>query len=165
MDECHVCGQESVGNGLVEGAKVSLCNSCMGYAKNPAYYRAPVEVRKKQANSPYDTRVNRPPSASPLQNLELREDYGEAIKKSREKHGWTREELAKKLFIKESDLIAFEEKRLKPTPEIEKKLEYALGIRLYETGEPDLNALAMQNTTRSGQAPSLADVVEIKKKK
>ncbi len=164
MDECHVCGQESVGNGLIEGAKVSLCNSCMGYAKNQFYYNQPMQTRRKPAGStPYDTRVNRPPSAQ--QNLELREDYNTAIKNAREKHGWTREELAKKLLIKESDVIAFEEKRLKPTPEVEKKLEYALGLRLYETSEPDLNALAMQNTTRSGQAPSLADVVEIKKKK
>ena len=166
MYECHVCGRDAIGSGFIEGAKVTVCNDCSQYAKNLVYFNPPVDAResrkKQSANTPYDTRVNRPPSIQ--QATELREDYGEAIKKTREKRGWTREELAKKLFIKESDLIAFEEKRLKPTPDVEKKLEYALGIRLYEQPTPDLHSLAQQNTSRTGPA-SLADVVEIKKKK
>lgn len=79
----------------------------------------------------------------------------------------TREELGKKLAVSFQEIVGFEEGRLKPTQEVAKKLEYGLGVKLFEESleeKIDLSALARDSQIKRG-LPSLADVVELKKKK
>jgi putative transcription factor len=117
------------------------------------------------------------PIARPLAEYSLAEGYGRTVVEAREKHGLSRDDLAKKLFISEHELARIEEEKLKPREQIARKLERELRIKLVseataatQGGEvessKDLEKMRLKNITGSGGSGlSLADVVSIKHKK
>ncbi len=131
--ECEICGKQC--NNPVEieidGATMLVCNECSSLGKR-------VRSRNLQRTShsafiPY----KRSPLPGIKKNeldigLSLAPDYGERIRKAREKRGWKREELAKKLFEKESVLHRIESGHFKPDDKLIEKIESLLGISLRE---------------------------------
>lgn len=120
--DCHVCGKTAAGQGAVEGTRVPLCEKCSVYSSNFAYY-AQIAPAKQHASLVKGFRSS---------EAELSEDYGKRIMQAREKLGLSRKELARKILIQEKELEGFEQQKYKPGEATVKKLEFALGIRLFE---------------------------------
>lgn len=153
MESCQICGKEAVGEGFVEGAKVPLCNLCLDFAsKFDVYdeYKPPV-AEKKFAPKPQV--VER-----------FVDDWTQKIKSAREKKGWDRSELGKRLFISETDIKAFEDGRRKPEPSQREKIERELGVSLIESEVLESVEKKKSLPPKSGQALTLGDLVKIKKK-
>lgn len=174
IPECHVCGKQAEGTGVVEGARVDLCKNCVNYARDFSYYKSPAQVRALQQSqqAPAFTRKTHV-------QFELATDYAKRLREAREKKGWTREELGKQTLISLQEIKSFEEARVKPNVEQARKLEFALGVKLLETQEAEnvertpiteteLERMARENASRRGDGgggPTLADLVQVKKKK
>jgi putative transcription factor len=62
--------------------------------------------------------------------MDLVEDYGKRIQQARMQRGWTREELARRVFEKESVIQRIESNSLTPSDELIEKLERVLSIKL-----------------------------------
>jgi len=152
--ECQTCGRNAAGEGVVEGARVPLCERCSGYADDFSYY-APPTVKKKP---------NALPAKAICVSREIVDDYGKVIARARDSRGMTRKELAAKLFIHESELASFEESRIKPSETLAKKIEFALGIKLFEEIEIGARKDGAEPAAKKPDGVSLADVLEIKKR-
>jgi putative transcription factor len=160
LSECHICGSEAVGSGVVEGSRVELCNRCARFAGKFEFFHVYEEDKK---GAPALQSRPRPPR----KEFVLVDDYARKIAKARESKGWTRKQLANRLLIREIELDSFEDNKIKPTEDVAKKLEFALGIALLVA--PQEEALDEEDrkkiSSRGGGAFSLADVVTVKKKK
>ncbi len=126
--DCQVCGKPAAGEGIVEGARVPLCENCSAYSSGFSVYKTyqiPKAMQSQQAFKP---------KAKPGER-ELVEGYGRKIMQAREKLMLSRKELAKKILIQEKELEGFEQQKYKPGETIVKKLEFALGISLLEQAD------------------------------
>jgi putative transcription factor len=163
VEECYTCGKPSVGMGVVEGTRVALCERCAQYAGGFAFYRKEAPKKSVSAENSFKQGVATSVRSSQARETDFVVNFGKVLFQAREKLGLSRKQLGEKLFIREHELAAFEEERLKPIEAIAKKLERFLGIKILEEQEIDVHAIAEESKTRRGQ-PTLADVVEIKKK-
>ena len=141
MDECHGCGKQAAGEGLVEGVMVSLCETCSSYASSFAFhpeYQALMQKKKFEKTPSYSSGPQKsfiPPAPKKKIEGELAENFGKKIMQARDKKGLSRKELAQKLFIQEKELEGFEQQKFRPNENVVKKLEFALGITLTEAVE------------------------------
>ena len=148
MDECGVCGGDAVGEGLVEGARLWLCEDCLRYADKVF---AKQQAARQQAVLPKK------------KELVLVEGFGRLIQKAREAKNLSRRQFAEKVLIRENELTSFEEEKLKPVEDVAKKIGFALGIKILEE-ETGLEAIARQSRSSQGEGFSLGDMVRIKKR-
>ncbi len=135
--ECELCGAEcgSPVEVEVEGARMFVCEKCASMGKR--IRSRGLQKSEHGAFIPY-----RKPAFSPVkksENLDLglsiASDFGERIRRAREKRGWKREELAKKLFEKESVMHRIEAGNFKPDDRLIERIESLLGISLREKEE------------------------------
>jgi putative transcription factor len=104
----------------IEGAELMVCRECARLGK----------VLRTQEEAPRAAYIPRRETTPLMEPFELIDDFGTEIKKARERLGLTREQLAKKIFEKESVLQRIEANELEPSDELVLKLEKALNIRL-----------------------------------
>jgi uncharacterized protein (TIGR00270 family) len=78
---------------------------------------------------------------------ELRDDFARIIKEGREKKGWDKRELARRIAEK-FNLIQAAESGRAPTDALVKKLERALGVTLMVDVKPDENRMVGQSDSR-----------------
>jgi len=137
LKSCELCGREKerVYLAIFEGKRVYACSDCIrkfslvkistvAEVKQHVSLRRSIEKIKKPLYSALNT-----------EDYELIEDYGFKIKSAREKLGLTQSELASKLKIKVSLLKKIEAGKITPTPDLIRKLEKSLNIRLTEKVE------------------------------
>jgi putative transcription factor len=119
--ECEICGNESddIYEINVDGAQMLACAKCA--AGNGKPLRTPEAPRR-----PLRATVS---SGGPAQE-ELVENFGEAIRKARDKLGLPLAVLAERISEKESTLIRVEKQKAMPSEKTRMKLEKELGIRL-----------------------------------
>jgi len=120
---CEVCGNDfpKLIRAEIEGAELMVCPECAKLGKTLRDLPEPASSTHvmKRVSAP---RIEEPP--------ELIEDFGTEVKRARERLGLTREELAKKIFEKESLLVRIENNAFEPEEKIIRKLEKVLGIKL-----------------------------------
>lgn len=138
---CEICGRETISlyEVIYKGRRGLVCIDCMDkYGL----------VRIKRVNEPFTSRLK--PKASSFskpshssrrkkyaslnlskENFELVEEYGNLIRRGREKLGLTQSDLARELKVKVSYIKKLEAGVLPPTLDIAKKLERILGISLF----------------------------------
>lgn len=148
MPSCDICGKLANMRAVVEGAEVNVCPMCSRYGK---VLRAPTVQRGGFASSQSAAEV------------ELVNGYGKLIEAGRTTAGFSREQLAKKLNMREADLLHFEEGKLKPTEAEAKKLEAVLKIRILSSDSP-VSQQPLANKPIS-KALTLGDVIIIKDKR
>jgi len=93
-------------------------------------------------------------------------NFGSRVRKARESLYLSVEEVGKKLAITPSTINDIESEKFKPPIDIAKKLEMFFRIRLLE--EVDSNSKEQKGfsfKSSNSEGPSLADLVEIKRKK
>jgi len=134
MSDCERCGR-SAKLQLVEiaGARMYVCPDCSRFGK---------PIREKiEAPSPAPiisrARPTRPtrPDALTARTRELVEDYSTRIQRAREKKGWSREDLGKKINERVSIISKLEHGEMHPPDALIKKLERVLEIHLMEEVE------------------------------
>lgn len=124
MPECEICGRqvETVYEIVVEGARMLVCEA---------------DAKGEEVVQRFDSREARSqPKASEKREPEeegqeeISENYGEEIRKAREKLGLPLKVLAEKISEKASTLVRIEKQKTLPSEKTRKKLEKELGIRL-----------------------------------
>ena len=153
--ECEVCGKEIRGKGfkvIVEGSEITVCPSCKDFGTEKPFER----IQQRGIS----VVVKRKPKPGKIEfTEELLENYNEIVRRERERRGWSQEVLAKKIQEKATLIRKIENKELAPEPEVIKKLERLFNIKLTEK-VPEVKV-----ETRKFGAPTLGDVVVIKRKK
>jgi putative transcription factor len=141
--ECHVCGKPASKEIILEGARVWVCGDCAKYGR---VVSAPKKIIVKS-------------DALPRQEIVLVQDFGKIVRNAREKTGFERKELAEKIFVREHELAKIEAGELAPEEKVARKLEHALGIKLFETVEAGKG----KPEKKKAGGLTLGDVVELKK--
>ncbi|MFC2154175.1 multiprotein bridging factor aMBF1 [Candidatus Altiarchaeota archaeon] len=164
---CEICGRaiESGVKVRVEGSVVTTCSGCTGMGE----VVDPVSVKKEE-----EKKMEAPPvSASkkvpkkPVFDVEkdeqyqLKEDFGDVIRRAREKKGWKQEELGKMVNEPSSLIHRVELERIQPNQKLARKLEGKLKVKLLKPKE-ELDA----EVSVSGEKKdlTLGDLVVVKKR-
>ena len=124
---CELCGgQYSKGFKVrIEGSIILACEECskskevIGPAKQKP---AVVKIPKKKNSAGQDFDVD--------QDFDIVENYGDVIKKVREKKDLTQTDLGKKINESHSLIHRIELEKIEPTKEVARKIERFLGVKL-----------------------------------
>jgi putative transcription factor len=157
---CEVCGLEIYGQPyyrIIEGGRMTVCSRCSNFGSGSWDPKKPQAIPRRRS-----ARVSsRPRSRSEIdvaEQLELVDNYGMLIKKTRQKKGMTIEDFAKKISEKESVIKNLEKGQFNPPTSLVKKLERELGIKLMEVS----TITNTQVLTRPIGARTLGDMIKIK---
>ena len=167
--ECEICGREIYGKtyrGVVDGAKLLVCSDCAQFSSSswkPESKKPTQQTNRTQIPTSRPQIVNRPAFITPIDTMELVEDYSQRIRKGRERLNLTHEELSRKLGERVSVLQKMETGKMTPDQTLTKKLEYTLKIKLLETS-PKMSD-AEKSYVKSNYDLTLGDVVIIQKQK
>jgi putative transcription factor len=160
---CEVCGNEIRGRPhyrVIEGAKMTVCGRCARFGSadwDPATERVTARARPSARPTP-----SRPRSeVEAVEHLELIEDYGEKIRKARQKARMTVEDFAKKIREKESVIKKLEKEELSPDIGLVRKIRNSLGIELLVAGETPRVPVA----TRPSTGRTLGDIMKLSRPK
>jgi len=148
---CEICGKKIVGKPVktkIESSTMLTCNECAKFGK---IQREPPKPRKSPAR-------RRPKYKEPSQ--EILEDYSAIIRQAREKNGWSREDLAEKVYEKSSVINRLESGKMMPDIKLARKLESILDIKLIEKVE-DIKSEDLGPSTQRGA--TIGDIARIKR--
>jgi putative transcription factor len=132
---CEVCGREIFGQvfyRVIEGGKMTVCSRCAQFGTRDWDPKEKL-VQQPRRRAARPAAPPRPRSDIEVaEAFELVDNYGELIRKSRQRKGMLVEDLAKKLNEKESVVKKLEKEELNPSMSLIKKVENELGIKLLE---------------------------------
>jgi putative transcription factor len=155
--QCEICERyiEKGKRVRIEGSVVVTCDGCsrygevVGAAFSHEVVKPPQKVEEK-------TEV-----AFDLEVEALVEDYPELIRKKREKMDMKQEELARLINEPASLIHRIEIGKMEPSPQIARKLQQKLGVRLLQkSGDMDVHPMKSKTT----EELTLGDLVVVKKK-
>lgn len=124
---CEICGKKIIGRPIrtkIDGSVMQTCQDCSKFGK---------VQREPQRTGKPTTTPRRPRFTEPSQ--EVLEDFNTVIRLAREKKGWSREDLAEKIYEKVSVINRIESGRMIPDIKLARKLERILKVRLLEKVE------------------------------
>jgi len=125
---CEVCGKalfEKI-SANIDGSRMLVCPECAGaHGSEITEFSSTQSVQQKQSFQP-SARIGI------SEGLDLKQDFGSIVRKKRQQLNLTVEELAKKIFEKESILHKIENQKIVPSDPMVSKLEKALQISLRE---------------------------------
>ena len=164
---CELCGRNFIGGKKVriEGSVVVACDRCasLGEVVGPA---GPVLAPVKKSASSLQKAAASNPAVSKASaegfkvevEVDLVEDYGRKIKAAREKMNLKQEDLGRLMNETASFIHHLELGQIEPKPEIARKLQAKLGIKLLQTHFEE------DGDTKPGGARglTLGDVVVVK---
>ncbi len=151
MVSCDICGKPANMQAVVEGATMDVCPMCSRFGKVVSHSSAGNNDQRRNFQRPAEREV------------QLANGFGKLIRDAREDMGFSRTDLAKKLNMRELDLLHFEEQKFKPTESEAKKLESVLKIRLVEESKTASEIVRPKMST--SKVLTLADVIVIKDKR
>lgn len=148
---CEICGkQEVLYKAIVEGSELLVCSGCGRFGK--IISQAQIEQK------PFPKKHELPKKNKESIDI-IVQNYGELIKKAREKIGLSQEDFAKKINEKISVVHKLETSTFEPSIEFARKLEKFLKVKLVleyeETGKV--------NNAKGNDTVKIGDVVKIKK--
>lgn len=149
---CEICGKKIIGDPMktkIESSIMLTCNECAKFGK---IQREPPKAKPRRSIK--RVRRSREPSE------EVVEDYNKLVRDSREKKGWSREELAEKLYEKASVINRVESGKMVPDIKLARKLERTLHIILIEKLE-DVAQKDMDSSSARGA--TIGDIARIKR--
>lgn len=159
---CEVCGTEIRGQPhyrIIEGGRMTVCGRC---AKFGSADWDPTQVRARTRSSRRGIPAPRRPRSEveAAEYLELVEDFGQKIKKARQKMGMTVEDFAKKIGEKESVIKKLEKEELSPDIKLVRKIRNALNIEILVEGAPASVPVAARPST----GRTLGDIMKLSRK-
>jgi len=134
MPECEKCGRSGKLTLVeIEGARMYVCQDCSRFGK-PLKASLEPTPPPHRSTAPMKSTSLKPDALTP-RTMELAEDFPSRIQRARERKGWSREELGKKLNERVSVISKLENNEMHPSDDLIKKLERTLDIKLMETVE------------------------------
>lgn len=126
MSSCELCGKESgsLTKVKIEGAKLSVCDSCSDLG---------TELKSSKKKKRKKNKSGR--STGGRSQKVLAPDYGKRIKEAREEEGISIKEIADELNEKTSLISKIEKEQLKPDKALAGKLSNRFDITLYTNPE------------------------------
>ncbi len=156
MADCERCGKKGRLT-LVEmaGARLYVCQDCGKHGK-PLLEPRPIVPAYDPKSSP---KGNIPkPDALTNRELELADDFNVRIQRARERKGWSREDLGRKMSERVSIISKLENGEMRPSDDLTRKLERTLGIKLMEP----VTDVRVQSSSAS-QGLTLGDLITRKR--
>lgn len=164
--ECPVCGGIIWGGGekvLLEGAKITVCQSCAQHGKKIRSYKRQ-QYKQRSAKGKSSSRRSYQKKKSRFDsNIEVVPDYAKKVRKARTSRNLTQEKFAQKIHEKESLIRRIEAGKTKPTIELAKKLENVYNIQLLQ--KSDQLEVKTSSYMKRKSGTTLGDIAFIKKKK
>lgn len=149
---CDICGRTPIrAQILIEGAKLLACASCMKSGKILHMFR------DVEPGAPLRPAPRKLPENAATEE-EIVENWGEIIRKARQKRSITIEELASRISERVNYMHAIESGRIMPTLETAKKIEKELKITLVE--KPEVGGSSDMSKKGSFKEPTLEDMLE-----
>jgi putative transcription factor len=138
---------------------MTVCGRCAKFSNEEWDPRKP-QAQPRRRRSAATTRPRRRSDIEVAESTELVENYGELIRKTRQRKGMNVEDFAKKLNEKESVIKKLEKEQMNPTMILVRKVERELGISLIEEAESGTGTVL----TRPMGPRTLGDMIKLKTK-
>lgn len=167
-DDCPICGGKIWGRGqkvLIEGAKITVCQSCAHLGKKIITKTKKSDIEKLAIKKP---RINKSKqsfkSSRNLEpSIEIISDYSKRIRNVRTQKNLTQEQFAQKLNEKPSLIRRIESGKVEPNLKLAKKIEEVYNIQILKaTDEIRVNT---KKYLKKSSTTSMGDIAFIKKKK
>ena len=145
---------------LIEGVKMTVCNSCAQYGKKLLTKPKSTYLKKSYSTHPKSSSRN---SKKKIDEMEIVPDYAKIIRNIRTLKKLNQDQFAQKLNEKPSLLRRIESGKVKPTIKLAKKIEKVYNITLLKKSneiEVDTKKYMKKQTSST-----LGDIAFIKKKK
>ena len=165
---CPICGGIIWGKGqkvLIEGAKITVCDSCVQYGKKIITKTESLNIKKKYPvkkrnleTSKVSNKVNYSESTT-----EIVPDYAKKIRDIRTFNHLNQDQFAQKLNEKPSLIRRIESGKAEPTEKLAKKIESVYNIKLLKKAEDYI--VSTKDYMKKQKKSSLGDIAIIKKKK
>lgn len=126
--QCEICGSgNATKKAVIEGSELVVCNRCCASGRPLSEAERHEFPRKEKQGKESHLKEQ----GSHTQELsELKDNYGEIIRRAREAKGMTIEEFANSLFENASWIRKIEQGKLKPDAKLISKLEKNMSIKL-----------------------------------
>ena len=159
---CEMCGKEVpfLKTVDVEGSRLQVCGSCSKFGTVAPSPKEKGDVPVVAARLEQREKRLKERDVFEGMTLELVDDYPDRIRKARQQHGWSQEELGKMLNEKKSVVAKLESGDIRPDEKLVKKLEGSLGIRLMEP----VKNVQINVGGGGGKGLTLGDFLKIEKK-
>ena len=166
--ECPICGGKIWGRGqkvLIEGAKITVCQSCSQYGVK--IKNAPSALDKVNKNYPdaFTPAKKKAYSREIDSGLEIVADYVKRIRNVRSSRGLNQDQFAQKLNEKPSLLRRIESGKVEPTIKLAKKIEQVYGITLVKKVDEIEPSTTPDKYMKKSGSSSLGDIAVVKKRK
>lgn len=155
MPDCERCGRRSKLTLVkIDRAEMYVCDDCKRFG-------SVVEKKIEYRPAPKPAQINRAgkPDALSKRGKELADDYPTRIQRGRERIGFSREDLGRKINERISVIAQLEHGQMHPSDTLIKKLQKALDIELME----EVEEVSQPSQARS-TGMTLADFIVEKKK-
>ncbi|MEN6329000.1 MAG: multiprotein bridging factor aMBF1 [Methanobacteriaceae archaeon] len=154
---CEICGKKIIGQPIKTKIESSVMNTCKECSKFGKVQREPPKPQSQfRRTSPGPSRKFR----SKKPSYEVIEDFNKVVRESREKKGWSREELAEKIYEKVSVINRIESGRMVPDMKLSRKLEKTLGIIILEKTDESITEEVSSGNVRGA---TIGDIARIKR--
>lgn len=133
--QCEMCGSDRgrLRQVRVEGTVMSVCDNCARFGEEIAPAPKPQESSAAPVADRLAARQRRESPRDALEaEEELVDDYGERVRRAREKKGWTREQLADRVSEPVPTIAKIEAGSLHPSDRAVKALQKELQVKLME---------------------------------
>jgi putative transcription factor len=159
---CEICGKKIIDEPIttkIDGSAMKVCKDCSKFGKIQRPPSKPAHARRPQGAA----RGTRSPQSRPRRRettYELVEDYNTIIRQAREKKGWSREDLGRKINEKVSVVSRLETAHMAPDTKLARKIENILKVVLLEKIEDTTGEEFKANTIKGS---TIGDIARIKK--
>ena len=148
---------------LIEGVKMTVCNSCAQYGKKLLTKPKSTYLKKSYSIQPKSSLRNSIRKIVDIKEMEIVPNYAKRIRNVRTLKKLNQDQFAQKLNEKPSLLRRIESAKVKPTIKLAKKIEKVYNITLLKkSDEIEVNTKKYMKKQTSS---TLGDIAFIKKKK
>ena len=161
MPSCEMCGRDVPGlrKALIEGTSMNVCGNCVKFGVEQAGAQTEVTGRSRITAS-LESRAKRsqPRDIYAGEEMELAPDYGERVRKARQRTGLSVEDFGKKINERATILAKVESGSYHPDDGLVAKLEKELNVKLKEKVEKPAAGLSGPQTP--DRALTLGDLIK-----
>jgi putative transcription factor len=163
---CEICGNTIRGppkHVVIEGARLVVCLKCSVHGEDYWQPAAPSKPLERPISKPIrvQPRIRKETLPKDYVEFEIRSDYATKIRKAREKHELTQEELAKRVKERLSIIQKIEAGKMIPNIQLSRMLEHVLKMKLMiPTMEPKMPKSVV---AEEAQELTIGDIIQFKK--
>ena len=166
--DCPICEGKIWGKGqkvLIEGAKITVCQSCAQYGVKIKNVSRTNDIVKQNYAKPKSTAKKKAYNRQIDEGLEIVEDYVTRIRKARNSRGLNQDQFAQKLNEKPSLLRRIEAGKVEPTIKLAKKIEQVYEITLVKKVDEIDPSTTQNKYMKKSSSSSLGDIAIVKRRK